>query len=121
MWNEHFWLPRNTTWRDFVELEQQGIRVPRFQDLLYVYPLAGVLYILRLLFERYIAQPIGRSLSIREFSKRSKHDTPPLAKFSESFWRFVFYLSVFIYGLVILNDVNMCTCLKSLSKKFFSF
>ncbi|CAF0957648.1 unnamed protein product [Adineta ricciae] len=104
MWNEHFWLPRNTTWRDFVELEQQGIRVPRFQDLLYVYPLAGVLYILRLLFERYIAQPIGRSLSIREFSNRLKHDTPPLAKFSESFWRFIFYLGVFIYGLVILND-----------------
>ena len=105
MWNDHFWLPRNTTWKDFLELEQQGIRVPRFQDLLYVYPLAGVLYILRLLFERYIAQPIGRSLNIRDFSKSSQRDTTPLAKFSESFWRFVFYLSIFIYGLIILKNV----------------
>ncbi|UJR14933.1 hypothetical protein I4U23_001915 [Adineta vaga] len=104
MWNEHFWLPRNTTWKDFLELEQQGISVPRFQDLLYVYPLAGVLYILRILFERYIAQPIGRLLGIRELSKRLQRDTPPLAKFSESFWRFAFYLGIFIYGLIILKD-----------------
>ena len=23
MWNEAFWLPKNVTWQDFVELEQQ--------------------------------------------------------------------------------------------------
>jgi hypothetical protein len=52
MWNEQFWLPRNTTWKDFIELEQKGIRVPCLQDLIYVYPLACVLYITRLVFER---------------------------------------------------------------------
>lgn len=51
MWNEEFWLPRNITWRDFDELEQQGIRLPRFKDLIYVYPLALILYLTRILFE----------------------------------------------------------------------
>jgi hypothetical protein len=52
MWNEQFWLPRNTTWNDFTELEQTGIRVPCLHDLIYVYPLAGGLYLTRLSFER---------------------------------------------------------------------
>lgn len=51
MWNELFWLPNNVTWNDFVQLEQKGIYVPKFQHLLYVYPLAGVLYLTRILFE----------------------------------------------------------------------
>jgi hypothetical protein len=52
MWNEAFWLPPNVTWQNFVELEQQGVVLPRLRDLLYVYPLAGVLYITRFFFER---------------------------------------------------------------------
>jgi hypothetical protein len=52
MWSEQFWLPKNTTWKDFVELKQKGISVPQFYHLLYVYPLAGVLYITRFLVER---------------------------------------------------------------------
>jgi hypothetical protein len=51
MWNEQFWLPKNTTWRDFLELKQRGIHVPEFHHLAYVYPLAALLYITRLLFE----------------------------------------------------------------------
>ena len=52
MWNEQFWLPNNVTWQDFRELERQGTVMPRLQDLLYVYPLASVLYITRLAFEK---------------------------------------------------------------------
>jgi len=52
MWNEQFWLPKNTTWKDFLELKQQGIYVPEVHHLVYVYPLAGLIYITRLLFER---------------------------------------------------------------------
>lgn len=52
MWNEQFWLPRNTTWKDFAELKQNGIEVPQLYHLIYVYPLAAVLYITRHLYER---------------------------------------------------------------------
>ena len=127
IWNEQFWLPKNETWKDFDELEQNGIRVPRITDLLYVYPLAGVLYIARVLFETYIAQPLGRSIGVRDKesiiqridqksnhykssdNKRKKPSTrvSPLAKFSESTWRFTFYLGIFLYGLIILRNVRI--------------
>jgi ceramide synthetase len=129
IWNEQFWLPKNTTWKDFYQLEQNGIRVPRIHDLLYVYPLAGILYLARLLFEYYIAQPLGRSIRIRDYqsyiqriidqnvnkSKSSDKNrqqqrftrVSPLAKFSESTWRFTFYLSIFLYGVIILKNVRL--------------
>jgi hypothetical protein len=127
IWNEQFWLPKNETWKDFDELEQNGIRVPRITDLLYVYPLAGILYIARVLFESYIAQPLGRSIGVRDKesniqridqksnhykssdNKRKKPSTrvSPLAKFSESTWRFTFYLGIFLYGVIILRNVRI--------------
>jgi hypothetical protein len=129
IWNEEFWLPKNTTWNDLYQLEQNGIRVPKFTDLLYVYPLAGLLYLARFLFECYIAQPLGRSIGIKDCSqsnnnqridskksnqlktsdkKRQQRSTrvSPLAKFSESTWRFTFYLGIFLYGVMILKDVK---------------
>lgn len=121
IWHESLWLPKNISWNDFARLEEAGTRLPRFQDLLYVYPLAGVIYVARLLFEYAIAQPIGRWIGIREqhsdeLAKAERHKSissktrpprsGPLAKFSESTWRFSFYLGIFIYGLVILRDVR---------------
>jgi hypothetical protein len=51
--NERFWLPANTTWKDFARLEQEeNIKLTNPRDLLYVYPLAGVIYVIRMLFER---------------------------------------------------------------------
>ncbi|CAF2648713.1 unnamed protein product [Rotaria sp. Silwood2] len=139
--NERFWLPSNTTWKDFTRLEQEeNIKLTNPKDLLYVFPLAGVIYVIRLLFERYIAKPIGRSLGIRDRVTRktttisTNRSTPvdvnqtykqqhvasgdsatsssasryprisSLAKFSETCWRFTFYISAFIYGLVILKN-----------------
>ncbi|CAF1252119.1 unnamed protein product, partial [Didymodactylos carnosus] len=144
IWNENFWLPKNVTWKGFSKIEDNGVRLPLLHDLLYVYPLAGVLYIARLIFEKYIAQPYGRSLGIRDMQSSNKrciqqqqqpsrkkgnsidsghgdlsktanenrksssqlsyHRVSPLAKFSESCWRFVFYLSVFIYGIIVLRN-----------------
>lgn len=127
MWNEEFWLPKNVSWNDFSRLEQEGLTLPRLSDLLYVYPLAGVLYIIRLIFERLVlkkrrkittttkmffslffrnvAQPIGRFCGICD-RRQSRSQIGPLGKFSESFWRFSFYLSIFIYGLIILRNVK---------------
>jgi hypothetical protein len=138
IWNEEFWLPKNTTWKDFTQLEQNGIRTPKITDLLYVYPLAGLLYLARILFEYYIAQPLGRSIGIRDSQsnnqridskksnqlkssdkKRQQRSTRvgPLAKFSESTWRFTFYLSIFLYGVIILKNVKKRSF--SLPKNFF--
>ncbi|CAF1074212.1 unnamed protein product [Rotaria sordida] len=103
MWNEQFWLPRNTTWNDFLELEQKGIRIPQLRDLIYVYPLAGILYIIRVLFEYYIARPIGRAFGIQDTHLRNSHVTR-LGKFNESFWRFTFYFTMSIYGIIILQN-----------------
>jgi hypothetical protein len=125
IWNEEFWLPKTATWKDFTQLEQNGIHVPKISDLLYVYPLAGLLYLGRILFECYIAQPLGRSIGIRDsqsnnqridskksnqlkssVKKRQHRSTRvgPLSKFSESTWRFTFYLSIFLYGVIILKN-----------------
>ncbi|CAF4613590.1 unnamed protein product [Rotaria sp. Silwood2] len=126
IWTDEFWLPQNITWKDFKQLEQNGIRLPNIQDLFYVYPLAGLLYLTRFLFESYIAQPLGRLLGIHDYQSniqrndrkllnhrksrdndKNKHRCTrisPLAKFSESTWRFTFYLSIFLYGLLILKN-----------------
>ena len=44
--------PQQKNTENFQELEAQGIRIPRLYDLLYVYPIAVLLYVTRLLFER---------------------------------------------------------------------
>jgi len=51
----------------------------------------------------------------RWFRQRSLQDKPTvLAKFNESSWRFSFYFSAFIYGLIVLSnkpwfwDINQC-------------
>ncbi|CAF4906259.1 unnamed protein product, partial [Rotaria sp. Silwood1] len=67
IFNEWFWLPGNTTWKDFARFEQdQNIKLTNPKDLLYAFPLTGVIYVIRMLFKRYIAEPIGRSLGIRD-------------------------------------------------------
>lgn len=123
IWNDAFWLPKNVTWNDFTRLEEEGVRIPKVLDLLYVYPLAGLLYLARLFFEHTIARPIGRTIGIRD--GRSSTESPtlkssdkihrqqrsvrisPLAKFSESTWRFAFYLGIFLYGVIILKNVRI--------------
>lgn len=123
IWNEEFWLPNNITWKDFNQLENNGVHMPKVHDLLFVYPLAGMLYLARLLFEYAIAQPLGRAIGIRECQssnqrinsnkssdKIQQHRSTrvsPLAKFSESTWRFTFYLGIFLYGVMILKNVRI--------------
>ena len=107
IWNDEFWLPKNVTWKDFHQLEENGVAMPKITDLLYVYPLAALIYVTRLIFEYIIAQPLGRWLRIREQNNSSSSTrVSPLAKFSESTWRFTFYLAIFIYGLVVLQNVR---------------
>lgn len=109
IWSEDFWLPKNTSWNDFHLLEQNGTILPHANDLLYVFPLAILLYLTRITFEYFIAQPVGRWFAIRDCQiKLSKRNigVSPLSKFSESTWRFTFYLAVFIYGTFVLRNVR---------------
>lgn len=107
IWNDRFWLPVNTSWNDFDQLEKNGSAMPQARDLLLVYPLAALIYLTRLAFEYSIAQPLGRWLGIRDQrSSASKSNCiSPLGKFSECTWRFTFYLAIFLYGLLVLSNV----------------
>lgn len=112
IWSEAFWLPKTTSWKEFDELEKNGTHVAHAHHLFYVYPLAILIYLARILFEYAIAQPLGRFLHIRDHQNLSdKTKKPikrpsPLAKFSESTWRFTFYLAIFLYGVTILRNVR---------------
>lgn len=103
IWNDQFWLPSNVSWKDFQQIESRAIEMPKINDLIIVYPIALIIYLTRLVFENLIAQPIGRCLGIREANKTT-HRVSPLAKFTESTWRFTFYLGIFLYGLVVLRN-----------------
>ena len=50
-WNERFWLPHNTTWADLRNTEEAIF--PQASDLWMVLPHSAILYILRIVVERY--------------------------------------------------------------------
>ncbi|CAL8390716.1 ceramide synthase 6 isoform X1 [Gadus morhua] len=62
-WNERFWLPHNVTWADLKSTEEASF--PQAEDLLLAAPLAFCLFLLRMLFERFIARPCAVGLRIQ--------------------------------------------------------
>lgn len=64
IWSERFWLPENVTWAD-LEHPPPGVEYPRLWNMLYAFPLAAVVYFLRLLFERLVAKPCAHILQIQ--------------------------------------------------------
>ncbi|XP_046564322.1 ceramide synthase 5-like [Haliotis rubra] len=147
-WSEWFWLPPQHSWKD-LENRDDGIYVPQVSDMLVTVPLTVLLLVLRALFERYVAAPIGRyyglkdkralkaapnpylekifaqnktpdknsflsiskqtDLSVRQVERwfrirRMEGRTIVLYRFTESSWRFLFYLFIFWYGLIVLWD-----------------
>ncbi|XP_053149960.1 ceramide synthase 5 isoform X2 [Hemicordylus capensis] len=67
LWNERFWFPANVTWAD---LEREGPdgegSYPRPVHLLVAFPLAVGFYVLRWLFESFIAKPCALRLGIQD-------------------------------------------------------
>ncbi|XP_078571695.1 ceramide synthase 6-like isoform X1 [Branchiostoma floridae x Branchiostoma japonicum] len=61
-WNERFWLPPNVTWADLRNTDE--VQYPQTTQLYVSVGYAVVLLIIRLIFERFIAGPIGQSLGI---------------------------------------------------------
>uniref|UniRef100_A0A8C2X5F0 CERS5 n=1 Tax=Cyclopterus lumpus TaxID=8103 RepID=A0A8C2X5F0_CYCLU len=60
IWSESFWLPENVTWAD-LERPPPGVEYPRIRHLLYALPLAVLVFLLRLLFER-VEKPLPNPL-----------------------------------------------------------
>lgn len=50
-WNERFWLPHNVTWADLKNTEESTF--PQAEDLYVACPLAFIIFIIRIVFERY--------------------------------------------------------------------
>uniref|UniRef100_A0A8C6SZI5 Ceramide synthase 6 n=1 Tax=Neogobius melanostomus TaxID=47308 RepID=A0A8C6SZI5_9GOBI len=62
-WNERFWLPHNVTWADLKNTEEATF--PQAEDLYLACPLAFCIFMIRLVFERFIARPCAMGLKIQ--------------------------------------------------------
>uniref|UniRef100_A0A9J8DL46 Ceramide synthase 6 n=2 Tax=Cyprinus carpio TaxID=7962 RepID=A0A9J8DL46_CYPCA len=62
-WNERFWLPHNVTWADLKNTDESTF--PQAEDLYLACPLAFCMFMIRLVFERFIARPCALGLKIQ--------------------------------------------------------
>uniref|UniRef100_W5MNR4 Ceramide synthase 6 n=1 Tax=Lepisosteus oculatus TaxID=7918 RepID=W5MNR4_LEPOC len=62
-WNERFWLPHNVTWADLKNTDEATF--PQAEDLYLAFPLAFCIFMIRLVFERFIARPCALGLKIQ--------------------------------------------------------
>ncbi|CDQ70447.1 unnamed protein product [Oncorhynchus mykiss] len=61
LWRHEYWLPPGITWRDMEQMQE----CPRPRDLLFALPLALGFIVLRLVFDRVVAPPLGRCVGLR--------------------------------------------------------
>nr|XP_023653417.1 ceramide synthase 6 [Paramormyrops kingsleyae] len=72
-WNERFWLPHNVTWADLKSTDEATF--PQAEDLYLAIPLAVCIFMVRLLFERFIARPCALGLQIQgNGPQRAQHN-----------------------------------------------
>ncbi|XP_015272934.1 PREDICTED: ceramide synthase 6-like, partial [Gekko japonicus] len=62
-WNERFWLPHNVTWADLKNTEEATL--PQAEDLYLAFPLAFCIFMIRMVFERFIAKPCALGLKVQ--------------------------------------------------------
>ncbi|XP_072350076.1 ceramide synthase 6-like isoform X1 [Scyliorhinus torazame] len=77
-WNERFWLPHNVTWADLKNTDDTNY--PQAGDLLFAFPLAFGIFLVRLAFERFIAKPCALSLRIQANGPRRAQPNAILEK-----------------------------------------
>uniref|UniRef100_A0A3B4EFY2 TLC domain-containing protein n=1 Tax=Pygocentrus nattereri TaxID=42514 RepID=A0A3B4EFY2_PYGNA len=71
-WDERFWLPHNVTWAD-LEDPAPGVEYPKAGHLLRALPLALGIFAVRIVFERFVADPCAHILHIQaEVSRRAQ-------------------------------------------------
>ena len=51
-WSEAFWLPPNVTWEHFEN--DESTTIPQVKELLFIFPMAVILYFARILWERFV-------------------------------------------------------------------
>ncbi|KAM9408811.1 ceramide synthase 5 isoform 1-T1 [Pholidichthys leucotaenia] len=64
-WNERFWLPHNVTWADLAD-PAPGVEYPKAGHLFTALPLALGIFVVRIAFERFIANACARRLHIQQ-------------------------------------------------------
>ncbi|XP_027020250.1 ceramide synthase 6 isoform X1 [Tachysurus fulvidraco] len=77
-WNERFWLPHNVTWADLKNTEESTF--PQAEDLYVACPLAFIIFIIRIVFERFIARPCALGLKIQANGPRKAQANAILEK-----------------------------------------
>uniref|UniRef100_A0A3B3QTZ3 Ceramide synthase 5 n=1 Tax=Paramormyrops kingsleyae TaxID=1676925 RepID=A0A3B3QTZ3_9TELE len=78
-WNERFWLPHNVTWADLAD-PAPGVEYPKAVHLLSALPLAALIFVVRILFERFIARPCAYMLRIQAEAIRRAQPNAVLEK-----------------------------------------
>lgn len=71
-WSESFWLPANVTWHDLERNDQ--LFIPDARDLWIAFPMAVLVFCVRLLWERFVALPLGR---LQKFKETPLSKPPP--------------------------------------------
>ncbi|XP_077471966.1 ceramide synthase 2-like [Stigmatopora argus] len=79
VWREEYWLPAGVTWEDMDRLAPSERPYPR--DLLAALPLALGFVLLRYIFERFCAPPMGRCLGVRNRLRAPAAPSPKLESF----------------------------------------
>uniref|UniRef100_A0A8B9TAX2 TLC domain-containing protein n=1 Tax=Anas platyrhynchos TaxID=8839 RepID=A0A8B9TAX2_ANAPL len=79
LWQHEFWLPPGITWEDMKESED--IHYPQPRDLLLSIPFALILVVIRYIFERAIALPLGAKLGVRDKQRPNAQPNPILETF----------------------------------------
>ncbi|NXE28012.1 CERS4 synthase, partial [Ardeotis kori] len=64
IWNHEYWLPPGATWEDMKD--SADVRYPQPRDLLLCIPGALLLILVRCVFERTVALPVGRRLGVSD-------------------------------------------------------
>lgn len=67
-WSEEFWLPYNVTWKDVEPGSKADIKYTDYKDILWSFPLAICILILRYFIERFLLTPIGKTLGVKTTS-----------------------------------------------------
>ncbi|XP_002732672.1 ceramide synthase 6-like [Saccoglossus kowalevskii] len=62
-WNERFWLPINVTWADLRNSDEA--RYPQAEDLYSAFPYAILIFLIRIVFERFVATPVALCIGVK--------------------------------------------------------
>ncbi|XP_047457424.1 ceramide synthase 5-like [Mugil cephalus] len=82
-WSDRFWLPENVSWAD-LEHPPPGVEYPRLRHILYAFPLAVGVFLLRQLFERLVAKPCAHILQIQAGVPRRAQSNAVLERLYQS-------------------------------------